>query len=276
MGYKNKHNAKIIVAAHKEYRMPSDSIYLPVQVGAAGKADIGFTRDDSGDNISELNPEYCELTGLYWAWKNLDADYIGLVHYRRYFKGKGTKDKKLNKSDVFNMVLNSRELDFLLDRYKVILPQKRRYYIESLESHYVHTHSSEELDKTREIIEKEYPDMTEAYEKVMKRTWGYMFNMMIMPKDMVSKYCEWMFSVIDKLRSCIDLSDRSDFEKRYPGRIAELLFNVWIEHRLCIGELSQEDIAELPFVYMEKIDYFHKATSFLAAKFLGKKQTKSF
>lgn len=80
----------MIVAAHKAYRMPEDPMYLPLHVGKAGKSlELGFQGDDTGDNISEKNPEYCELTGLYWAWKNLDADYIGLSHYRRYFRGNG-------------------------------------------------------------------------------------------------------------------------------------------------------------------------------------------
>ena len=80
---------KIIVASHKPYEMPSDPIYLPLHVGAAGKESIGYERDDSGENISDLNPNFCELTGLYWAWKQLKEDYIGLVHYRRLFAMKG-------------------------------------------------------------------------------------------------------------------------------------------------------------------------------------------
>lgn len=46
-------NIKIGIAAHKVYRMPSEKSYLPIQVGAHGKDDIGYTRDDIGDNISE-------------------------------------------------------------------------------------------------------------------------------------------------------------------------------------------------------------------------------
>ena len=72
---------KILVASHKKYRMPTDEIYLPLHVGAEGKTDpegrpldLGWTKDNSGDNISELNPGYCELTGLYWGWTNLKAD----------------------------------------------------------------------------------------------------------------------------------------------------------------------------------------------------------
>ena len=73
---------KIIIAMHKPYKTPEESVYLPLHVGAEGKDMIpGLTRDDTGENISSKNPMYCELTGLYWAWKNLDADAIGLVHY---------------------------------------------------------------------------------------------------------------------------------------------------------------------------------------------------
>ena len=81
----NNQKIKIIVASHKKYRMPEEDMYVPVQVGAKGRKDIGMLRDDSGDNISEKNPNYCELTGLYWAWKNETYDVLGMVHYRRFF-----------------------------------------------------------------------------------------------------------------------------------------------------------------------------------------------
>ena len=74
-----------MVATHKKYWMPEDEVYLPLHVGAEGKADLGYTKDNTGDNISVKNPNYCELTGMYWAWKNLNCEYIGLCHYRRYF-----------------------------------------------------------------------------------------------------------------------------------------------------------------------------------------------
>ena len=71
---------KIIVAAHKKYQMPKDKMYVPVQVGAEGKEKIKkYKHDNEENNISNKNPYFCELTGLYWAWKNLNADYIGLV-----------------------------------------------------------------------------------------------------------------------------------------------------------------------------------------------------
>ncbi len=78
-------NVKVFIACHKECEVPADTLYLPLFVGASGKKDIGFQRDDSGENISAKNPLYCELTGLYWCWKNLEYDYLGLAHYRRFF-----------------------------------------------------------------------------------------------------------------------------------------------------------------------------------------------
>ncbi len=88
----NKPFVKIIIAAHKKYQMPQDPMYLPVHVGAAGKLgkdgqplDIGYVKDNTGQNISDKNSEFSELTGLYWAWKNVDAANLGLAHYRRHF-----------------------------------------------------------------------------------------------------------------------------------------------------------------------------------------------
>ena len=151
---------KIIVAAHKKYPMPKDSMYLPVQVGAAGKDDIGYTRDDSGDNISTKNPNYCELTGLYWAWKNLKCDYVGLVHYRRNFTQKKQPVIRPGRTPerCLEDVLTQEEADALLEKFDVIVPTRRNYFIETIYSHYANTHYQEHLDVTREIIEERYPD----------------------------------------------------------------------------------------------------------------------
>ena len=150
-------NIKVIVAAHKKYQMPDEKMYIPVQVGAEGKEKIeGYTQDNTGDNISSKNPYFCELTGLYWAWKNLDEDYKGLVHYRRYF----TKAKRIPKKEdeKFKIVLTKKEAEEILENADVILPKKRNYYIENLYSHYEHTMYVEPLDETRKIIEEKYPE----------------------------------------------------------------------------------------------------------------------
>ena len=119
--------------------MPEDSVYMPIHVGREGKADIGYTGDHTGDNISSKNANYCELTGLYWAWKNLDADYIGLVHYRRYFTRKEVHSVEAKKEQI----LTGAEWEQLLSEYPVVVADKRKYYIESNRSHYNHAHHAE-------------------------------------------------------------------------------------------------------------------------------------
>lgn len=264
-------NTKIIVAAHKKYRMPVFECYLPLQVGAQGKDSLGYHRDDTGENISIKNPSFCELTGLYWAWKNLDSDYIGLVHYRRYFS------LKKKSKDPFDNVLSDDEVNKLTARFLVIVPKKRRYYIETLRSHYAHTHYIEQLDITRQIIAEKYPDYIEDFDRVVKQTWGYMFNMMIMRRDYLDGYCSWLFDILFELEKRYHApDDLSKFQGRFYGRVSEIIFNVWLQHQVRTGALQKKDICEVPCIYMEKIDWWRKGTSFLKAKFFHKKYEGSF
>lgn len=255
-------NIKIIVATHKNYWMPQDEIYLPLHVGHAGKEDIGLQGDDTGDNISEKNPYYCELTGLYWAWKNLDAEYIGLAHYRRHFSVKVKKDKKAS-------VLTKEQLEHLLKSNDVVLPKKRKYYIETIYSHYAHTADGSHLDKTREIISQKCPDYLDAFDKVMSSTGAHMFNMFIMKKSLADNYCEWLFDILFELEKRIDISGMSAFDARLFGRVSEMLLDVWITK-------NNIPYKEIKHMHMEPINWGKKIGGFLAAKFAGKKYTKSF
>ena len=87
MTAKENPNIKILVSCHKEVPLPKSELYLPIQVGAANASSIipGMQPDNEGENISDRNFSFCELSAQYWAWKNLEADYYGLCHYRRYF-----------------------------------------------------------------------------------------------------------------------------------------------------------------------------------------------
>ncbi|MDD6638230.1 MAG: DUF4422 domain-containing protein [Lachnospiraceae bacterium] len=266
----NSYEVKIVVATHKEYRMPEDQMYLPLQVGAEGKSvDFGYQKDNVGDNISICNSGFCELTGLYWAWKNLDADYIGLVHYRRHFSSRRGKN-------VWERVLKSEDMQPFLGKVKIFVPKKRRYYIESLYSHYAHTHYACQLDETKKIIAEKYPEYIESYERVVKRTYGYMFNMMIMERNFFQKYCEWLFDILFELEKRLDMQALSDFQKRYYGRVSEILFNVWLNRQLFCGTIRKDEIKEVPWIYMEKINWWKKGTAFLQAKFSGKRYEGSF
>lgn len=263
-------NIKIIVAAHKKYRMPADDIYLPLHVGAEGKESIGYQGDNIGENISNLNPYFCELTGMYWMWKNLKADYLGLAHYRRHFCFRKKKDADDSK---WSSVLSTSEAQELCSQYDVIVPAKRHYVIETLSSHYAHTHYKEHLEKTREIIKERYPQYLKSYDRELKKTSGYMFNMFIMRFDLVDEYCQFLFDVLFELDKKVDISGYSTFQARYPGRVGEILFNVWLDKK------SQErglKVKEIKCIHMEPINWWSKGTAFLKAKFMGRKYEHGF
>lgn len=260
-------NAKIIIAAHKLYEMPEDPLYLPVHVGREGKEPLPYQPDNEGENISSRNPSFCELTGLYWAWKNLDCDYLGLAHYRRHFTVKSTAYRRSH--EPMECVLTSEELAGLISEYRVIVPKRRKYYIETLYSHYAHTHYAEHLDITREIIAEHCPEYVSSFDKVMKHTYGYMFNMYIMEKSLSDAYCSWLFDILFELERRIGEKEYSSFQGRFYGRVSEILLNVWLDRQ-------QEPVKEIPYMYMEKIDWKKKGTAFLKAKFGKKKYEGSF
>lgn len=264
-------NINIIVATHKKYRMPTDPMYLPVRVGAAlSSEDFGYQRDDAGENISALNKSFCELTGLFWAWKNLDAEYIGLAHYRRHFcyKKKG--------KNPFENILTSSEATELLKQYSIIVPKKRKYYIETLYSHYCHTHYAQQLDQTRAIIQNKYSEYLSSFDKVMRRTSGYMFNMMIMPRNLLDKYCTWLFDILFTLKDTLPMPELDAFQARFYGRVSELLFNVWLNYQIESNIINRKAIKEISCISMEPVNWWVKGTSFLKAKFFHQKYKKSF
>jgi len=260
-------NIKIIVATHKKYQMPEDDMYLPLHVGAEGKEKLGYQGDNTGDNISIKNPYFCELTGLYWAWKNLEADYIGLVHYRRYFSTKRHISK--NENDKFKAILTENEIQQKLETNDIILPKQRNYFIENIYSHYEHTMHIEPLIETGKIIQEKYPEYYPEFENLKKTTKMHAFNMFVMKKEYLDQYCSWLFDILFELEKRIDVKQYDAFHARFFGRISERLLDVWIK----TNNLKYD---EIKVIDMQNINWFKKITSFLMAKFMKKKYEKSF
>lgn len=258
-------NIKIIVATHKSYEMPSSNLYLPLQVGSQSENKTNYTKDNTGENISLKNPYYCELTGLYWAWKNRNEEYLGLCHYRRYFKG----NLKFYINGKAKKILSEKEIQKYLDKTDIILPKKRHYYIETLYSHYNHTMYIEPLNITGEIINDSYPQYYKEFENLKKRRSAHMFNMFIMKKEILNEYSTWLFDILSKLEERVDANQYDNFHARFYGRISELLLDVWINTK----RLSYKEIG---VINIEKINYYKKGMSFLKAKFGHKKYGKSF
>ncbi|HJA72729.1 MAG TPA: DUF4422 domain-containing protein [Candidatus Limosilactobacillus faecipullorum] len=248
---------KVLVAAHKQYEMPQDPLYLPVFVGKSlhPEKNLSYQGDNEGDNISLKNPTYSELTAIYWGWKNLDLDAMGLVHYRRYLS--------LQKTKSLATVLSEAEVNRLLTDYDIILPNKRNYFIETNESHYLHAHHHEPLEAMTAVINELYPEYRQAYQVVLKRTWAHMFNMFIMKKEPLKSYCEFMYGVLAEVEKRIDISSYSEYEQRVYGFLSELLLDVWLEVN------PQYRVKEVKYVFMEKTNWLIKGGNFLKRKIVG-------
>ncbi len=248
----------ILIATHKEYAMPKDPLYLPVHAGkAVASVPLPYQGDNTGEHISEKNPHYCELTVLYWAWKNLDADYIGLAHYRRHFALRKpfpwSRDKSAN-------ILSSTEVETLLRQHDILLPKPRNYFIETNYSHYIHAHPVESMEQTKDILLRRFPDYKDAFETVMKRTKAHRFNMFVMKKELFHDYCDWLFSILSELEYTLDISGYNAYNQRIFGFVSERLMDVYLEK-------NKLRYRELPVLFMESEHWIKKVFAFLKRKF---------
>lgn len=215
---------QIYIVSHDENdikSMSSDEIYTPLFVGRDGKDNLGFISDDTGENISYKNSTFCELTGLYWMWKNSDADIIGLVHYRRNFT-KSKLGKRLEKAD----------LDKIFQDYDIILPKRAKVLLGSVYKDYDHWNYSKDLDLCEQAIKELSPEYLENYQNtIINGDSLYYYNMFIAPKEIIDKYCEWVFPILFHVEKNIDTTGYNDYQKRVYGFLTERLFDVWMDRQ---------------------------------------------
>ena len=227
---------KIYIATHKKAKLPKKEEYVPLQVGAALNKDLGYLKDNVGDNISEKNPNYCELTGLYYVWKNEKEDIVGLTHYRRYFF------KNIFKTKLED-VIGKEYINNILNRYDIILP-KREYFKHNIKKQYESIHKTDDLEKCGNIIKKYHKEYYDSFTKIMSQKHLYCYNMFIMKKENFDSYMKWLFDIFKKLEKEIDISSYSKYNQRVYGFLSERLFNVWLDRQ-------QFKIKELPVYNVE-------------------------
>ena len=227
------------IITHKEFKVPELKGYIPIQVGAEGKKDLGYLKDNSGDNISSKNSNYCELTGVYWIWKNdKDSDIIGVSHYRRYF----TTIIDFNKN-----IINVEKIEKILKKYDMILARKEIYNQTAYNQYCANSGFAKDLELVRNIIKDKYPaKYTEAFNKIMESNTISQYNMLITSKKVFNEYCEWLFGILFEVEKNVNLEEGyNDYQKRIYGFISERLLNVWAEAN------SQLEIKRLPVVNTE-------------------------
>lgn len=277
--YKNQ-PIRIFVSTHKDVDLFQSDVLQPVQVGAAkAQAPIGYAmRDCDGENISDLNPMYCELTTQYWAWKNVDAEYYGFCHYRRYFDFSDERHAENDFGEImYDRIDAKAQQEFRLDD-KSIAEAIRGYDVITTEfkdlrefpedystpwEHYNHAPQLhiEDLELCMRILGEMHPDYTEDADEFLLGNKSCFCNMFIMRKDIFQDYCAWLFPILQRFMEESDMSLYSREARRTPGHLAERLLNIYYIHHMrlqagwrtkqvqCVHFINPEPIYQLDPVY---------------------------
>jgi hypothetical protein len=256
---------KILVSHHKDGYLYNDKIYQPIHVGKkSSNVDLFILGDNEGENISNLNPYYCELTATYWAWKNLNSEYKGICHYRRYFWHKNIFSISFFLSKLkYNIKFFFNFSSFFRKRYLNTIFFSQLIIDNSAKSEYINKFSiwlekdisknstdiyalkpsknvvmtnyelfsiigENYLEQLKQIIEKDYLDYSLFLNLTLSSKELHSANMVIMKKDIFEEYSNFIFEVLEKHYNTNKNEIEKGGYKRVSGYMAEILTNMFV------------------------------------------------
>lgn len=227
---------KIYTVTHKSVEKFAKE-RTPIGVGENRNIENVTLYDNTGDNIAEKNKSFCELTALYWIWKNTNDEIVGFEHYRRFFA----------KENFFRYrPMKISEMKKILKKHDIILPVQNGSKAEiTLYEQYAEAHYKSDMDTCGEIIKEKYPEYYADYQAALNVREGCMANMFVMRRELVEEYCQWIFTILFEAEKRIDYSDRDSYQQRVFGFLSERLFNVWLRHKnLRVKYIPKRDFGE--------------------------------
>lgn len=285
---KTSKRVTIACSTHKEFNYVKHDALFPIHAGSQIANEISkdnylnnsslewlynnTTGDDTGENISNKNRSYCELSALYWLWKNKKSDYMGLCHYRRYLglniKFKNIKFEhsehdngcikieNLSKENLEKIGYDENYIEYIekfdaIFMNPIILPSriKNNYHAMELCPDY---HVMQDVDLMMSIIKQKYPQMyTAAKEYMFNSRKEYLYNCFIMKYDLFDKFCSWLFDILFECENKIDTTNYSIRQARVIGLLAERLVGIWITW---LKSQKKYNIKETPLCYFENTD----------------------
>lgn len=192
---------------------------IPIQVGAA-KTDIRVAEvtDNVGENISERNGNYSELTGLYWLWKNelcrsykqgdQEVQYYGYAQYRRLFK--------MSESDYLRLIEN--DVD-------VVLPYPLPYEPD-INAHHERYLREADWQALLQALHEIHPEYADAFHEVLAQKYLFNYNVILAKKTVLCDYCDWLFPILARVEELSEPkgNERSDRYIGYMGETLETLY----------------------------------------------------
>lgn len=211
----------VVTANQKNPELKMDRFQY-IQVNAQNNGDYGFPfKDNTGDHISEKNPHFCELTALYWIWKNTDYDHLGISHYRRFFCHNIHLLGKIKKYNI-------QELDHYLEKYDIIVPYPIRIKEGTVYERYCFGHNKKDLDMVISLIKEKYPSYATKMNNFLNQKNFFCYNMFYCSKKILDSYCEWLFDILFTCERTINIENYDKYQSRVFGFLSERLFNIWL------------------------------------------------
>lgn len=198
---------------------PLPEYVFPIQVGTACcDLRVANLSDDTGEHISAKNGNYCELTALYWMWKNKltaggfadgeEGQYFGLCQYRRGFDFSGDDILRLRDNDV-----------------DVVLPYPLPYEPD-IHAHHERYIKEADWNALLQALEEQQPEYAEAFPEVLGQQYLYNYNVILAKKNVLRDYCEWLFPILERTEEISEPKgcERSDRYIGYMGETLETLY----------------------------------------------------
>lgn len=248
-------------------------IYVPVRCGAAydDKNPMGIAGDDTGDNISERRMSFCEFTVQYWAWKNVQADYYGLCHYRRYLSFAPER----HKTDEYNMVyeplltpggkkryglLNREAMESLMQGYDIVTseyaavneiptPDGKKETVRQLwEAHSGVFFEKSSIDLLFELIDQLAPEYGKSAREYFAGGQHRGFNCFILCRELFDRLCQLQFPVMFEVERRLDTAGYTQTMLRTPAFIGEMLYGIFLYH---VTTYEDWRVKELQLVFFQ-------------------------
>lgn len=276
-GTPDKPDIKIFVS----HRIDLDSetvdnpLYIPVRCGAVydERENVTMLGDDTGDNISEKRKTFCELTVLYWAWKNVQADYYGLCHYRRYlsfsidqyevkkyvYSWGCVHEEFLTDKTVEKYNLKQDALQDEIAKYDIVMAtpckldetdgpwENNREYIQA----HLNSFNADDIGLVREIVMEQSPELVQYFDEYFDCGYANWYNCFVIKRDIFNSFCEWMFPILFEFEKRCKSDNYSRNMSREPGFFGEHLWGTYLRY---IKDKCNYKIAEKQLIFFKQTD----------------------
>ena len=226
-------NLKIYQVFHKPFKWNQNCEWIQ-PIGVNGFKDYKIIGDDSGDNISIKNSQYCELTVQYWMWKNAPEKYLGLCHYRRIFNFvidessfAGTPfHNDSNAIDYLSSDIQYKNLSDILDVYDVVVSKEYALGMSINEQYLAYCQPAPWM-LFMKALEMKYPNQKSMLKYFDIHHSAPMCNMFVMKREIFIEYCQDLFEIVDVVHALIR-APFNEWNNRYPGFLAERFLGFWL------------------------------------------------